>query len=43
MLECGRRIAVERGLAQPGDRIVVTAGLPMHVPGTTNLLRVEVV
>jgi pyruvate kinase len=34
---------VERGLAKPGDRVVVTAGLPMNVPGTTNFLRVEVV
>jgi len=43
MLACGRQTAVERGLARPGDRIVVTAGYPMHVPGTTNLLQVEVV
>lgn len=41
MLDCGRRIALERGLGKPGARIVVTAGLPMHVPGTTNMLRVE--
>jgi len=34
---------VERGLARPGDRVVVTAGYPIHVPGTTNLLQVEVV
>jgi pyruvate kinase len=27
-------------LARPGDRIVVTAGLPIETPGTTNLLRV---
>jgi pyruvate kinase len=43
MLECGREEAVRRGLARPGDRVVVTAGLPMHRPGTTNLLQVEVV
>jgi pyruvate kinase len=43
MLACARQTAVERGLAKPGDRIVVTAGYPMHVPGTTNLLQVEVV
>lgn len=41
MLDCGRRIALERGLARAGERVVVTAGLPMHVPGTTNMLRVE--
>jgi pyruvate kinase len=43
MMECGREEAVKRGLARPGDRIVVTAGLPMHKPGTTNLLQVVVV
>lgn len=43
MLACGREEAVKRGLARPGERIVVTAGAPMHMPGTTNLLQVEVV
>jgi len=43
MMECGREEAVRRGLAKPGDRIVVTAGLPMHKAGTTNLLQVVVV
>jgi pyruvate kinase len=41
------RFAVEaverRGLARPGDRVVVTAGVPFDVPGTTNLLKVETV
>ena len=41
MLACGREQAVLRGLASPGDRVVVTAGYPMHVAGTTNLLQVE--
>ena len=31
----------ERGLARAGDRVVVTAGVPFDVPGTTNLLKVE--
>ena len=43
MLACGRDEALRRGLVQPGDRVVVTAGLPMHQPGTTNLLQVSVV
>jgi pyruvate kinase len=43
MLACGREEAVKRGLAKPGDRVVVTAGLPIHVAGTTNLLQVEVI
>jgi pyruvate kinase len=32
-----------RGLAREGDRIVVTAGVPFDVPGTTNLMKVETV
>jgi pyruvate kinase len=32
-----------RGLARAGDRVVVTAGVPFDVPGTTNLLKVETV
>jgi pyruvate kinase len=28
------------GLAGPGDRLIVTAGIPLMVPGTTNLLKV---
>jgi len=36
--------AVQRqGLARPGDRVVVTAGVPFDVPGTTNLIKVETV
>jgi pyruvate kinase len=33
----------ERGLAREGDRVVVTAGIPFDVPGTTNLMKVETV
>jgi pyruvate kinase len=33
----------ERGLARDGDRVVVTAGVPFDVPGTTNLMKVETV
>ena len=32
-----------RGLAREGDRVVVTAGVPFDVPGTTNLMKVETV
>ena len=38
-LEAVRR----RGLAKPGDQIIVTAGVPFDVPGTTNTLKVETV
>lgn len=32
-----------RGLARPGDKVVVTAGVPFDVPGTTNTLKIETV
>jgi pyruvate kinase len=37
------RIAYEEGFAGPGERIVVTAGVPLGTPGATNLLRVAFV
>jgi len=33
----------ELRLATKGDRVLVTAGVPFDVPGTTNLLKVETV
>jgi len=32
--------ALEDGFAQPGDRIVITAGVPFGTPGATNILRI---
>jgi pyruvate kinase len=43
MFEHARTVIERRRLARPGDRVLVTAGVPFDVPGTTNLLRVEVV
>jgi pyruvate kinase len=43
MLEVVRESITASGHAVPGDRIVVTAGLPWDVSGTTNLLKVETV
>lgn len=37
-----KREVLKRELAREGDRMVVTAGLPLHQPGTTNFLQVEV-
>ena len=34
------RHAIEQGMAQPGDKLVVTAGVPFGTPGATNLLRI---
>jgi pyruvate kinase len=35
-----RATTVEAGLAKTGDVIVVTAGLPLGIPGSTNMVRV---
>ena len=43
MFEIARAEILRRGLAKAGDRVLVTAGVPFDVPGTTNLLKVEVV
>ena len=41
MLDCARRYILANGIGRPGQRVVVTAGIPFHVAGTTNMLRVE--
>jgi pyruvate kinase len=33
--------ARETGIVAPGDRVVITAGTAVNVPGTTNLIKVE--
>src|SRR6266704_2438633 len=43
MLAVVRDLILKRGYARLGDRIVMTAGVPWDVSGTTNLLKVEVV
>jgi pyruvate kinase len=43
MLSAARQQILERQLAKPGERLVVTAGVPFDMPGTTNLLKVEAV
>jgi pyruvate kinase len=37
------KAVVARGLARPGDRVIVTAGVPFDVPGSTNLMKVETI
>lgn len=41
MMKLAREVVLRRQLAAEGDRLVVTAGVPFDVPGTTNLLKVE--
>jgi pyruvate kinase len=43
LLGIARKQILDRQLAQPGERVVVTAGVPFDMPGTTNLLKVEAV
>ena len=33
--------ARESGIVEPGDRVVITAGTAVNVPGTTNVIKVE--
>ncbi|MCB1500772.1 MAG: pyruvate kinase [Bauldia sp.] len=43
MIHHACRIALREGLAQPHERIIVTAGVPLGKPGATNMLRVAFV
>jgi pyruvate kinase len=43
VVERAARIAEQEGFAKAGERIVVTAGVPLGTPGATNLLRVAFV
>ena len=43
MVRLGLEVVRRRALAASGDRVVVTAGVPFDVPGTTNLMKVETV
>ena len=42
MLESAPRIAAARGLLKPGEKAVITAGIPMSVAGSTNLIKAAV-
>lgn len=41
MIASANRHILLTGLARPGDRYVITAGVPLSVQGATNMLRVE--
>jgi pyruvate kinase len=40
MVQTAVRIAHREGIAQPGQRVVITAGVPFGTPGATNTLRI---
>jgi pyruvate kinase len=41
MLAVVRDLLLKREYAKPGDKIVMTAGVPWEVSGSTNLIKVE--
>jgi pyruvate kinase len=40
MVDRACRIAAEEAIGKPGERIIVTAGVPLRTPGATNMLRI---
>jgi pyruvate kinase len=43
MLDRSKKIPKKLGMASAGDRVVIIAGVPISIPGTTNLIKVETV
>jgi pyruvate kinase len=43
LLQASRDAARESGLVDEGDRVVITAGTAVNLPGTTNLIKVDAV
>ena len=43
MLERSKKIPKELGMASEGEKIIIIAGVPISIPGTTNLIKVEIV
>ncbi|MGI6856469.1 pyruvate kinase [Mesorhizobium sp. 1B3] len=40
MVDRACRIAFNEGFGRPGDRVIITAGVPLGTPGATNMLRI---
>lgn len=43
MIKLLHKKALAMGVVQRGDLVAITAGLPLHQPGTTNLITVETI
>jgi pyruvate kinase len=43
MVDKACRIAFQEGFARPGQRVIITAGIPLGTPGATNMLRIAFV
>lgn len=41
MLRQANRVLVERGFARPGDTVVISSGVPIGQPGSTNMLKLH--
>ncbi len=41
MLDLATELAIKEGFAHEGDLIIITAGVPVHETGTTNLMKVQ--
>ena len=35
-------LALESGYVEPGETVIVTAGVPLHVAGATNLIKMTI-
>jgi len=42
MIEEAKRVVLEAGIAKAGDPVVIVAGVPIDVPGTTNMIKADV-
>lgn len=43
MVDRACRISMEEGFSKEGDRIIITAGVPLRTPGATNMIRIAYV
>jgi pyruvate kinase len=41
MIEAAKAAVLAAGIAERGDRVVVVAGVPVNVPGTTNMIKAD--
>jgi pyruvate kinase len=41
MLKVAQQKAIKLGFVKRGDLVAITAGLPLHQPGTTNMITVK--
>ena len=43
MLKMAKKVSKDKGLVEAGDNVIITAGTLVNVPGTTNLIKVDVI